>query len=594
MRTRRAGGLLAAALAAVLVAGGCASVPTEGQIRSGSKNAAAASGGRVGVEAQAPRTNAKPPALVSGFLEAMSDFNSYDTARQYMTPDAGAQWRPETKISVYDQSSTKALTQLPGSTTIRLRAPLVGTIDERGSWSSAPRGTFVQFDFKVVQADGQYRVSSVPPGVFLGSNQLESRLEPYALYFANRDRSMLVPDPIFLPALPPGQVATRLIQELLKGPTGLLGNGVGTAAPPGTQVNVSVPVELGEATVELSTSAAGLSAADRTVLAAQIMWTLRPISTRVKITVDGTGLVENNNDPLQFTNYAQYDPTVPVPQMKELYGVLNTKKIARANLDSATTIGITPLDKSQLFPFSADSFAVDLRGSAGAVVTRTDGKQVVAYGSLDEAEDENDKVDFVPTVGTVLRPSFDNQENLWILDRAESSAPRLRFRAKDGKITDVRVDFQGRTPVQLRMAPDGVRALVVLRDKAGQNSVVTRTITTDDAGKLQLTQEHRLQVPLYDITDATWNQLGVLVAGRPARNSPRQPWLVNVDGSAPRIVPGASNNRFQALHVASNPNLDTLPVVQDTEGVTHWQSKDLNWSVLDDDQQVKIDPLYPG
>ncbi|GAB3832792.1 MtrAB system accessory lipoprotein LpqB [Kribbella italica] len=586
--------MLGVGLAVVLVAAGCASVPTEGQIRNGSKNAAAASGGKVGVEAQEPRTNAKPPALVSGFVEAMSDFSNYDTARMYMTPDAAAKWEPEKGITVYDQSSTKALTQVPGTNTIRLKAPRIGTIDARGSWSSAPRGSMVQFDFTVQQADGQFRVSSVPNGTFLPNNQLESRLEPYALYFANRERGMLVPDPIFLPQLPPGQVATRLVQELLKGPTSRLGNGVGTAAPPGTQVNVSVPVELGEATVELSKSAAGLSAVDRGVLAAQIMWTLRPISTRVKITVDGAGLVDNNTDALQFANYAQFDPTVPIPQMKDLYGTVGGK-IVRVNLDSATTIGATPLNESLLFSYSAESLAVNPRGTTGAVVTEADGDEVVAVGSLAEATDDSEKVDPVPTDGKVLRPSFDNQENLWILDRADSSAPRLRMRTKDGKIAEVRTNFGGRKPVQLRMAPDGVRALMVIEGKNGQNTVETGTITTDNAKKFQLTQPRALQVPLYDITDATWNQLGVLVSGRPAPNGARQPWLVNVDGSAPRVIPGSPNNAFQSETLASNPNIDTLPVVRDTDGVTHWQSKDLNWSELEENEQpINIQPVYPG
>ncbi|GAA1527489.1 LpqB family beta-propeller domain-containing protein [Kribbella lupini] len=592
---RRAAGWLGAGLAVVLVAAGCASVPTEGQIRNGSKNAAAASGGRVGVEAQEPRTNAKPPALVSGFVEAMSDFSNYDTARMYMTPAAAAKWEPEKGITVYDQSSTKALTQVPGTNTIRLRAPKVGTIDARGSWSSAPRGSMVQFDFTVQQADGQYRVSSVPNGTFLPYNQLESRLQPYALYFANRDRGMLVPDPIFLPQLPPGQVATRLVQELLKGPTDRLGNGVGSAAPPGTQVNVSVPVALGEASVELSKSAAGLSAVDRGVLAAQIVWTLRPISTRVKITVDGAGLVDNNSDALQFANYAQFDPTVPVPQMKELYGVLGDGHIVRANLDSATTIGVTRLDESLLYKYKAQSLAVNLNGSYGALVTEAEGNEVVAYGPLDEATEDSDNVVLIPTDGKVLRPSFDNQGNLYVVDRADSSAPRLRMRTKDGKIAEVATTFAGREPVQLRMAPDGVRALLVLKGKDGQNTVETSTITTDNAKKLQLTQPRALQVPLYDITDATWNQLGVLVSGRPAPNGARQPWLVNVDGSAPRIIPGSPNNAFQSDTLASNPNIDTLPVVRDSDGITHWQSKDLNWSELEEnDQPVNILPVYPG
>ena len=357
---------------------------------------------------------------------------------------------------------------------------------------------------------------------------------------------------------------------------------------------MSVPVALGEASVELSKSAAGLSAVDRGVLAAQILWTLRPISTRVKITVDGAGLVDNNTDALQFANYAQFDPTVPVPQMKELYGVVG-KKIVRANLDSATTIGVTPLKESLLYRYNATSFAVNLAGSYGAVVTENDGDEVIAYGPLDEPTDETDKVELIPTDGKVLRPSFDSLENLWILDRADSSAPRLRMRTKDGKVTEVPTAFDGRKPVQLRMAPDGVRALLVLKGKDGQNSVETGTITTDKAKKLQLTQLRALQVPLYDITDATWNQLGVLVSGRPAPNGARQPWLVNVDGSAPRIIPGSPNNAFQSDTLASNPNIDTLPVVRDSDGVTHWQSKDLNWSELEENEQpINIQPVYPG
>ncbi|ADB30721.1 hypothetical protein Kfla_1626 [Kribbella flavida DSM 17836] len=591
MRHRRAG-LVAAALAALMLATGCATVPTKGEIRRDSKEGpAAAGGGMVGVKAQSPRRNMNPQAIVNGFVEAMSDFGGYEVAREYLTPEAAAQWKPETRISVYDQSSTKAIT--PATKNVfRLRAPLVGTIDQRGSWSSAPRTSTVSFDFRVTQVDGQYRVASVPPGVFLGSNQLELRLEPFALYFANRERNMLVPDPIFLPRdLPAGQNATQLIQQLLKGPTSRLGNGAGTAAPPGTQVNVSVPVDNGTATVELSDVANGLSEGDRELLAAQIMWTLRPISTRVKITVGGTKLLgDTSPDTLQFSNFANFDPAVPVPQMKDLYGV-SKGKVQRIPLDGSGPIGPSPLDDSALSLYTAESFAVNLRGSDGAIVTTVDGKPSVAVAPL-ETLDEDDKVDPVRTEGEVLRPSFDNQDNLWIVDRARSSAPRLRVRAKDGKVSDVRVNFLGNTPLSLRMAPDGVRALMVMRDKAGKNFVQTGTVNSNDAKQLQLGQFRKLELSLTDITDATWSQLGVLVAGKPRPDAARELWFVNTDGSQPRLVPGVANN-FEAKTLASNSNLDTLPAVKDTDGRMHWQQKDLSWQTLED-PPVVVDPVYPG
>jgi hypothetical protein len=68
---------------------------------------------------------------------------------------------------------------------------------------------------------------------------------------------------------------------------------------------------------------------------------------------------------------------------------------------------------------------------------------------------------------------------------------------------------------------------------------------------------------------------------------------VNVDGSYQRALPGASSE-FDAIHVAANPNLDTLPAVQDAAGQLHWQGKDLNWVDLADGPEGKVTPVYPG
>jgi hypothetical protein len=264
---------------------GCAAVPTKGTIRYGDRQGSAPDLGGVGVEAKPPRPNVDDMAIVSGFLEAMSDSQAYDVARQYMTPEAAGDWKPESQTVVYDQRPESLTRKGDG---IQLTARKIATIGERGEWIPAPAGASADFLFKLRKIDNQFRVDLAPPGAYLGSNQVDLKLAPRDLYFFNQSRELLVPDPVYLPQnLPSGQAATQLIQELLKGPTGRLGNGVVSIAPPGTEVQVSVPVDLGVATVALNDTAGSLRDQDRRLLAAQIVWTLNQLNLRAKITVGG-------------------------------------------------------------------------------------------------------------------------------------------------------------------------------------------------------------------------------------------------------------------------------------------------------------------
>ena len=591
--------LLVVLLALALLVTGCATVPTKGTMRSGSREGPAQNLGGVGVEAKPPRDNLTELQLVTGFLEAMSDSRAFDVARQYMTADAAAAWKPETQTVVYDQRPDSLAPGKGGG--IQLTARKIATIDERGEWIPAPAGADrADFLFKVAKVDGQLRVDSVPPGVYLGSNQVDLKLAPRSLYFFNPGREMLVPDPVYLPVnQSSGQAATQLVQELLKGPTKSFANGVVSLAPPGTDVQVSVPVDFGVATVALNDAAAALRDLDRRLLAAQIVWTLNQINLRVRITVGGAPLLPDDPDVLPFANFSQYDPMVPGSSMTTLYG-LRLGKVQRVDgLDGASDIAARPLDSSLLYEQVAESFAVNLKGDTGAIVADVDGDKVVAYARLDATNKADpDKLGKVGTQGTVLRPSYDNDENLWIVDKADSNKPRLRVRNRDAKVSAVVVDFRGDAPVVLRMAPDGVRALLVMRSRTtGKNYVQTATVqTTADGKQLMLAHLRRLELPLTDITDAAWNKQGVLVAGASASGSTanRAPWLVNPDGSKLQQLPGGPTD-FITRQLASNPNKDTLPAVEDSEGRVHWQTRDLTWTAMEDDPKAPpFVPVYPG
>ncbi|WP_328334886.1 LpqB family beta-propeller domain-containing protein [Kribbella sp. NBC_00382] len=583
--------LLAGTLATALLVAGCANVPTKGPIRSSSQDAPAAGLGGTGVEARPPRPNAAQPQLVNGFVEAMSDSNAFDVAREYMTPQAGDAWKPESKILVYDQSAGSGIAK-EADGKFHLAAPLIATIDGRGSWTPAAPNTQLDFAFDLTKVDDQWRVANAPPGVFLGSNQLQPRLIPAALYFFNPSKHLLVPDPIYLPRnLTSGQAATQLIQELLKGPTSRLGNSVVSNAPPGTTVDVSVPVESGVATVALSDTASSLTdATDREQLAAQITWTLRPITSRVRITVEGAPLLPDRPDELSSANFGQYDPAVPGGQLKNLYGVRDGKIQRIQGQDDGQTIEAKAIPDSQLNLYRAESFAVNLRADTGAIATTgKSGRPLVVVGRLDGAK--NEQASLIEADGKVLRPTFDGEDNLWILDRADSAKPRLRVRTPDGKVSVVQTKFGTYTPVVLRMAPDGVRALLVM-ERGGVNSVMTATVGGSD-GKLALSRFMPLQLPLLDITDASWSNPAILVAAKSPKGDAARPWQVNVDGSQPQVIPGASSS-FETIHVASNPNVDTLPAVQDDRKQLHWQGKDLDWVDMAEGPEGQITPVYPG
>ncbi|MFI5695954.1 LpqB family beta-propeller domain-containing protein [Kribbella sp. NPDC051586] len=585
--------LLVVLLAAVTLLAGCAAVPTKGTIRSGERQGRAQDLGGVGVEAKPPRPNVSALAIVSGFLEAMSDSQAYDVARQYMTPDAAAKWQPEKQTVVYDQSPDSLTEKGNG---IQLTAQKIATIGERGEWIPAAATDRADFLFKLKKINGQFRVDSVPNGAYLGSNQVDLKLAPRDLYFFNQTRNVLVPDPVYLPQnLSPGQGATQLIQELLKGPTSRLGNGVVTLAPPGTEVQVSVPVDFGVATVALNDSAGALRDPDRRLLAAQIVWTLNQLNLRAKITVGGAPLLPDDPDVLPFANFSQFDPQVSVGSQTKLYALQRQKVQRIAGMDGATEISAQPLNSSPLWAHKADSFAVSLRGEAGAIVT-AGGKEVL-YAPLEPTDKDADAVS-IAVEGKTLQPSFDNQDNLWILDRADNPHPRLRVRNHDGRLTQVAVNFNGDTPLDLRMAPDGVRALLVMKPKSGgQNEVETGAIQTTGSGKqLVLAQLQPLRLQLTNITDAAWNKQGIVVIGASSSvsNSAQQAWLVNTDGSSLQLLPGSTPD-FRPLYVASNANKDTLPVIEDDAGRIHWLNKELTWVTMDaDNASVPATPVYPG
>ena len=88
------------------------------------------------------------------------------------------------------------------------------------------------------QENGEWRIDNPPPGLMVAEFSFKSFYQTYDLYFVGNGSS-LVPDPIYLPALSnPANVASALMNMLLKGPSKWLKPAVSSAIPPNTSLSV--------------------------------------------------------------------------------------------------------------------------------------------------------------------------------------------------------------------------------------------------------------------------------------------------------------------------------------------------------------------
>lgn len=578
---------LSAGLAAALLAG-CATVPTSGMVRSENASNESTPQSGINVLADPPRDGAQPPAIVNGFMEAMSNLDSLHVAKEYMTPEAAAAW-DVSNTRIYDPKSGSGVVRpVPNqSTRFQLTAPLVATLDARSAWRPAVPGETLNFTFAVVKnGNGQWRISTPPPGVFLDKNLSETNYDPYNLYFLNPTNELLVPDPIYLPiSRSQGQLAHLLILSLLRGPTSRLGDSVLSAAPPNTELVRNVTITDGAANVDLSDAVKNVGPIEREQLAAQIAWTLRQVVSAVRITVQGAPLQEGNDDERMFDNFARFDPSVPAANLTQLY-VLRQGKINRfMGLDGSGEIMLEPLGEASLLsPFFATSFAISLNSEQGAIVSG--GNVIVARLSKEEGEKEIR----LQASGEVTRPTFDWAGNLWFVDHADDD-PQVWMMGKDKKQTRVQANFNGYDVEALRIAPDGVRVLAVVR-KGGKSALWIGRVKIGENNRRTLTGFYSLQVPFDDMVDAAWSKADRVTVVGSKGEALSQALEVNVDGSLPGPVAGVSSNDVHA--VAATPNVESLLVLQVDDGRLRRRSRDLQWDDPLDDKIKHVYPVYPG
>ena len=390
-------------------------------------------------------------------------------------------------------------------------------------------------NFQLVNENGEWRINNPPGGLMVAEYSFRTFYKAYDLYFIGNGVS-LVPDPIYLPSLrSPQNVASALITSLLSGPSAWLKPAVTTAVPTGTTLSVSsVTITDGIADVPLSEEMLTLTDARRSLVAAQIVYTLKQSGIGIKgvvIRVNQQTLRVPEADPNSQVISVDAIPREMEPVSfvagEQLYGMRGGRmQLITSNADTPNPKPIEgPLGDGD---YSVDSMAVSLANTDLAVVTN--GRTVLRHaptttGAVDTLMDD---------ATDLLRPQFTRYGELWVIGR---QAGRQRMWVFDGArrhSVDAPLLDGGRI-IAFKVSPDGARIALIRKTATGSELGMARIsradkIMVDGWRALNTTQSMSPQITR--MVDVAWiDPNDVLVLGAPDKDAAIAPFRVTEDAS---------------------------------------------------------------
>ena len=482
-RAYRLAWLAMALLAAVALTGGCAELPTGGEPQPAPARPAlgAGDGGCCGLIVRGPQPGWSPDQIVSGFLLASAKpANDFALARQYLAPGkARNSWRPGSAVTILaDQPKVARQRGLSepdsGGATVVVTGQELATLKGEQYTPAASGGqpANAQF-FTVTRVNGQSRISALPANGLLLTDQLFHQVYTArdVYYYGLRNAGAvpsLVPSPVFLPI--DTNLAEALVKDLLRQPSGDLGNVITTNFPPGTRLE-SVETAPGKTAIVNLHLPHGNSPRGFMSLARQLVATLTSAAygprlfQGVKMRINGT--LWHTPRGAQVLTPATPGLGLAHPVAEPVYYVAPAGGARTLSREAPSGLPV---------PGDAGSGHVPL----GDVAVSPDGRYLAGIGA---SGDDLYTADLKPVAGAAhsvagqlhkrltgvdfTSLSWDNQDDLWLVGRVGTSHVAGVWVMPNGRGEAVSVTMHpnlGRV-TSVRVAPDGNRvAMVVGRD----------------------------------------------------------------------------------------------------------------------------------
>lgn len=588
-RSRRLIGLVAALLPVLLAGTACVSIPESSSLHAGRTVSAQDHPPISRSKPNGPRPGAGRKEIATGYLAAMLAFPpAPDVVRQFLTPGAAADWNPADGLAVYTASDQPRLAEK--SKTVSFSARAVGSLDSRGTWTTS-RGAQrdVSADFDMVRAFGEWRLRNPLRGTYVDDGYFADYYKAYSLYFFDPTTSILTPDPVHM--LDSDSLATSLVDDLLQGPTRRLDGAVSTSVPSTTTIDVAVAISpSGVAEIPLSSEVLSMSADDRRLFAAQLVWTLRPLSEirAIVVTVDGQRVdLGVGGTSVSTDAFSGFDPA-GLAAKRQLYGLTGHGLVTVSETDTTTVPGpILAVSRD------ARSAAVDANAQQGAVVS-ADGS-TVTVGGLAAADTGGTSV-WYSGGDAVVKPSWDIHGQLWLADNTKNGA---HLYLADGAAPQ-KVYAEGITGEKVHsiaVSRDGVRLAAIVGND-GSRRLVISVIDRDPVAVARVTLRPAVRVfPAGSTTTAassgSWVSPTSIAALGDDEGGEPVPTEINVDGSPTLSTRFPGFLPIRPVALAAGANEDTPTAIVDQRGNLYVQSLTAEWVQVGGSAVIRS-PLYPG
>lgn len=482
------------ALVAALLSA-CSSIPSSGPIVIGDRVDVMSNDVNVRVIARPPSKGMGPEALVRGFIAASASLADGDgTARKYLTPQASANWNPSQLADVYEAA---ALTVAPDhNDTVKLSAPLLGTIDSHRRYNVADPGKMLVDSLHLAQVNGEWRIDRPPSALYLSEGDVARSYRPHAVYFLNQSRDRLVPEFVVIPVSAPS-VPTLLMHALLNGPSSADQPVLGTGVPDSVSLAYgSVTGDFGSVTVSLTRAALSAGLADRIAMLAQITWTLTglPSISSVRVQVDGEPLQTiGGRSVFTASDFQGFDPAHGTLGKQPLVFVSKDKVMSLLN-GTRTTIGAgTPVAES----------AMSRDGSLIVSISASHTMMLVTSGPT---------ATVATTGGDLGSPRVLSNNEAWYLDHAARGG--IYAWTASGGVVRVRTGLASRARIlDFAIAPDESRIAVIVNDGADSSLRIGQIMRSGrDIRVIGLTRAEQRLTSVVAVAWASESDLAVLGA----------------------------------------------------------------------------------
>jgi Lipoprotein LpqB beta-propeller domain/Sporulation and spore germination len=474
------GGVVAAALAAAVTAGGCSTVPTSGPVQQ-------VGAGQIGISQENPQPIPVPPGpgwtatqIVSGFLAASASFaGDHAVAREYLDSTAQHNWKPGWAVTVVSTTRTsnaqpirrQVSGQVQELAQVKVTGLPVATLTGTGLYLASPGSSSESYDYSVAKINGQWRIDNLPKSqLLLTETDFDQVYQPRDLYFLTPSGRTLVPDPVFVPQqATTTELAAGLVKALLENrDQGWLAGAAGSGFPAkawliDNQVTINGP----NAIVNLGEKPVTSSRRQLEQMAAQLAWTLASgVSSTiqsVELQINGRPMqISGNLDQLQQTFHSWVPPQ---PAGSSLYFVGShgvVQELSGIGPPGSGRVGTVPgpagtSGKGGTPALGSIAVSPDRHWVAGITA---DG-EFVYHGDLSRGARLQP---WKPTSGDCTSVSWDEQGDLWIAAGGEVWI--LPPGATGASVIIMNGGAPGDEVTQFRVAPDGVRAAMIVHGMA--------------------------------------------------------------------------------------------------------------------------------